>query len=132
MFFCSLKIIDHGPLFSRSDFQNFHVPCFSKLVLFPCSLKNLRMFPCFLEMFWCVPLFPDKPRGRGGGVLMYQGFWTGKTHYAVQTLIRTLLKKDIGVVRSGSALSCQFKCIKWTDKWRLKLSYSIFRASEVL
>ena len=49
MFPCSLKIIGQVPLFPKSDFQNFYVPCTPKLVLFPCSLKLFDSVPLFSE-----------------------------------------------------------------------------------
>ena len=61
MFPCSLKIIDPVPLFLKSDFQNFHVPCSQKLVSFPCSLEYLPMISCSLKINGHVPLFPKTP-----------------------------------------------------------------------
>ena len=57
----SLKIIGNVSLFPKSNFQNFHVPCSQKLVLFPCYLKIFSNVPRKeMSMFRCSP----KPLGR--------------------------------------------------------------------
>ena len=53
MFCCSLKIIGHVPLFPKSDFQNFYLPCSPKSVLF-----SSIIFHFSLKINGHVPLFP--------------------------------------------------------------------------
>ena len=55
---CSLKIIDRGSLFPKTDYLIFHVPFSPKLVLFPCSLKYL---PMFSESKWVCSLVSQNP-----------------------------------------------------------------------
>ena len=57
MFPCCLKINGNVPLFPKSDYQNFHVPCSPKLVLF-CSLKIFADVPLFPEKKWACSLVP--------------------------------------------------------------------------
>ena len=54
IYLCPLKIIDLVSLFPKSDSQNYHVPRFPELILFPCFLKifaNISLFPEKMGMF---------------------------------------------------------------------------------